>query len=744
MTSEEASETPRSVGRRLVLLGDPGPEAEALARELRELGLRVVTSAIEALPERAARLVPMGVVLGIDDALVDGVLERLRSARSGTRLALLGARARALELGAGSASGERHFCRPADARALAAFLEGLESPEPRHEPERVAASARDAEDEPPDLLASFPVLEGLPEIERLIADLESGTERETMLRASPEIEALLHAGEHVAEGEPLSEPAADAIVAAPVPAEMLAAVDELLADGELPLAGRAAPSEAPLAAAPGSSVGPRDAARASAPSPVRRIRLSEAPGEPARKTASGRPVRSEAPPEERPSSVPPASDAPPPSGATTGVEEMTTSVRFAQSLSQPPVSEAGPPTVPFDPAAASGWPIASSARRSTAERLRSLASGGPLPLGAEPSPAASVMAEEAPPPSSEVMTAGDGLDLVASVVAGRASGALLLRAGAEPGRVRWVVVREGDLVTVASEVASESLCGFLVERGDLDADVVAAVAPRLPHGGRHAAAALIAQGFLGQDELWPVLRAHAEWILTRTLRDRPTAGRLDRLPPERLRAEPAVFGGATGVEVFVETVRRVLSPEQAIERLGGRAARLAAGRRAHLLGEAALGDEEALAIRGAAGGASLAELGGDLAPICAALVALGVLVARAPRHPSPAPPAAVVFDANDAEAVRKRVAARLALVREGDYFSLLGVARDATAYEIRRAFVALRRAFEPARVVTGATVDLADDVALIVEVLEEAHDVLRDPVRRDRYRKAIEATASRD
>ena len=38
------------------------------------------------------------------------------------------------------------------------------------------------------------------------------------------------------------------------------------------------------------------------------------------------------------------------------------------------------------------------------------------------------------------------------------------------------------------------------------------------------------------------------------------------------------------------------------------------------------------------------------------------------------------------------------------------------------------------------TADLQSEVDTIVEVLDEAYDILRDQVRRDRYRRAIEAT----
>jgi len=116
---------------------------------------------------------------------------------------------------------------------------------------------------------------------------------------------------------------------------------------------------------------------------------------------------------------------------------------------------------------------------------------------------------------------------------------------------------------------------------------------------------------------------------------------------------------------------------------------------------------------------------------------LGIQAAGAPG--SEAMPAHHArFDPLDVQALRAQVKVRLSLVQEGDYFALLGVPRTATAYEIRRAYLELRRAFEPTRALTAATADLADDLKLIVEVLDEAHDVLRDQVRRERYRRAIE------
>lgn len=93
----------------------------------------------------------------------------------------------------------------------------------------------------------------------------------------------------------------------------------------------------------------------------------------------------------------------------------------------------------------------------------------------------------------------------------------------------------------------------------------------------------------------------------------------------------------------------------------------------------------------------------------------------------------------DAEGIRERVRARLQLVDDGDYFALLGVSHQATGYEVRRAFLELRRAFDPSRVLTPEVADLVDDVRKITVVLEEAFDILKDSARRERYRRAIEA-----
>ena len=58
---------------------------------------------------------------------------------------------------------------------------------------------------------------------------------------------------------------------------------------------------------------------------------------------------------------------------------------------------------------------------------------------------------------------------------------------------------------------------------------------------------------------------------------------------------------------------------------------------------------------------------------------------------------------------------------------------------LRRAYLELRRSYEPSRVLSPRTIDLDGELRRIIAVLEEAYEILRDAARRERYRRAIEA-----
>jgi len=336
----------------------------------------------------------------------------------------------------------------------------------------------------------------------------------------------------------------------------------------------------------------------------------------------------------------------------------------------------------------------------------------------------------------------DAPRILAAAIGARETGVIAFESRAG---VRRVVLREGDVVTASSSLEEESLLPFLAARGELPRDRVAQLAGKMPPSGRHAGAALVAHGYMRQDQLWTVLRAHAEWVLGRVVAQEAGTAGFEADPPGRLKAEPSVFGGATGAEVFVEVVRRQLAPAEAVARLGGEASRIVDGPNERIVPECALGAVETewfARARGQTIGDALATASDpDFASVLYALVALGACDAiRALGAVRARPVEAPSADPIDDEAIRARIRARLQIVEDGDYFAVLGVSRDATSYEVKRAFLELRRTFEPSKLLTPALGDLVNDVRKIALVLDEAYEILRDVGRRDRYRRAIDAS----
>ena len=375
----------------------------------------------------------------------------------------------------------------------------------------------------------------------------------------------------------------------------------------------------------------------------------------------------------------------------------------------------------------------------------------PGTLGPDALEAAQRAAPESPRPSSPLelpgaLVRGAPASVIGRAVRQRFTGCLAFEV--DQG-LRRIVFKDGDVVISVSAVHGESLVAFLAQRGDLSPDTAAQIEHRIPTFGRHAGAALIARGLLEQSELWPVLRAHAEWVLAQLLLIERGSVQLEEPVPERLAAEPAVFGGATGAEVLVEVIQRVVPPLQALALLGNTALVFKPGPAIVLLAECAL-SPRLLTLVQRAEQVELEPLlreAVDEPMLPCVLYSLSVLAILEPAPPAQQrPPRSArtgpsrVPDAIDDDALRAKVQARRALVDDGDYFAVLGLPRAATGYDIRRSYVELRRQFDPRQVLRVGTLDLREDLDTILEVLDEAYEILRDQQRRERYRRAIEST----
>lgn len=808
--SETGSSTGSSSGSSsevgaLIFVSDASAEAERLISALRTRGYQVVDVPLGLLVNRVSVQRPALILCDADAPGGVESVERIhRDVPGGHRVDVVFVRERGAHTapdltGIIEREGSGSFDRPVDDAALTRKVEALIGPPTRHEPRPrlapggrapilVAATRRPfryeqksspstAPERPPSQPPksstwvapapssppSGPGSSPLTAPEALAApasfrredappplSMSPSAQQLPQARLSPELEMLLgRAEQRVTQGRASVAPPSDRLspeaeLEAILPNDVLAALDEPLDldDGDESDAGpsthggdeRGSTRGTGGTGGTGTKTNGGSKAPAAAAGTAAQPSAEAQPGEPSRtepppsreteppKTPPNMPPRATAAPSKSSEPAPPPSDAEP-RGTAAGVPSEL------PPASMPGAQSALPPDAPQQ--------VSTKPPRAANTPPEPLTVGPPLGVPSAPSPLQL--------PTS--LRAGEAIQCLAAAVRSRYTGAIAFEA---PDGIRRIVFRDGDFVTAATSVDAESLISCLIERGTLPADAGGKLGRKLPLFGRHAGAALIAHGYLQQDELWPVLRTHAEWLIGRIARlERGETGVEPEVPP-RLATEPAVFGGATGAEVLVELVRRVCPPDLSVARLGGAGVRLRAGPSSNLLGECALEADEVELVR-SLDGEALEDViararSRDFGSALLALVALGVLEKSAafaePRRPAPIDSARPELDRLDHEALRKRIAARRALVDEGDYFALLGVGRNATGYDVRRAYTQLREELDPARVLTPATADLRDDVDAILLLLDEAYEILSDDLRRERYRRALEASPS--
>ena len=798
----------RKITKATVFVSDPSVEAERISQALRNDGYAVVDVPLSMLVARVAVQRPRVVLVDADADGALEIVARMRELPDGEVIDVLYIGRAPVEsaqdppAGSASAKGETHastgfVSRPVDIAALVRKIEALnaraleisaerksvapqveegskESSSGSHQvvpevparaeempltsrPNSPPPSNRNAAilpppsmraerpSQPPPSLGSLPSTASASQLHgglavrsalatRRLITLQGHLSSELAQLLSEAEERVGHARTHES-----SPPSPEEEIEAVLPEEILAALDEPLADSEtereLGESNEGHPARATTSVGGGS--------RQTTGSGLRRPTTTAGLATPATGLAAAarkddlevrdrtHPALPPPPPMAAPPPMPPAWSPPAPLPDFSGRAEPRTPPMFGRALPNDAwVDALGPLDERTSPP---------PAQPTTGGQVASPPAGVPHANATAPTPVPRSAHSVRPAPSPLGPT--DAPFALARAIASRVTGTLCF--DAKEG-VRRAVLREGDLVTCASGVDDESLIAYLVARGDLPREKVGQLAGRFATFGRHAGAALVAQGYLRQDQLWPVLRGHAEWILGRALLIKDGTVLIEPEPPGRLRGEPSVFGGSTGAEVFVEVLRRVIAPEDAIARMGGMRSRIGEGPKPQLLTECALAPAE-LAIleqgRGLAVEDALdTQADTDMGSVLYALSLLGVIaMARALASSRAEEPLPEEVDALDADAIRARVRTRLQLVDEGDYFAILGVPHTATGYEVRRAFLELRRAFEPTRLLTPRLLDLASDVRKIVEVLEEAYEILRDAARRERYRRAIDA-----
>jgi hypothetical protein len=297
----------------------------------------------------------------------------------------------------------------------------------------------------------------------------------------------------------------------------------------------------------------------------------------------------------------------------------------------------------------------------------------------------------------------------------------------------------GRPVFASSNEPGDRMGELLVREGKITASQYERCQVHVEQSGRRMGEILVDFGYLKRRELLPAVRRHVEDILyslfgwdygVYQVTADPTAS-AERI---RLSRHPA--------SLVLEGIRRKLD-RTTLEKLVGPPSTIVEIPDREKLGSVInigdLANEERASIGAFDAQADLAQvartLGVDVAdvlPLAWGLVVLGLATARRTEPEVPDESTALVGE-TDLAIDRERVRARWQLVSEADYFALLGVRRDATTFEIRRAYQTARRDFAADGFPTDLRRELARELEDIADVLDEAFRVLRDDRLRQTY-----------
>ena len=326
--------------------------------------------------------------------------------------------------------------------------------------------------------------------------------------------------------------------------------------------------------------------------------------------------------------------------------------------------------------------------------------------------------------------------LLAKTFASQATGHITFkRQGAE----KVVYFDQGRPVFAASDEPLDRMGELLVREGKITAAQYERCQAVVAESGRRMGEILVDFGYLKRRELLPAVRRHVEDILYSlfgwdsgqyqiVLDAIPSAERI------RLSRHPAALV-LEGIRRKLDrsTLERLVGPPSTVievpdrERLGG------------IVNLSDLSGEERSALAAIDGQVDLTAVArtagvdvADLLPLAWGLCVLGLASARRTDTEIPDESTALVGE-TDLAIDRERVRARWQLVSDADYFALLGVRRDATTFEIRRAYQSARRDFASDCFPTDLRRELAQELDDIANVLDEAFRVLRDDRLRVTY-----------
>jgi DNA-binding response OmpR family regulator len=345
-----------------------------------------------------------------------------------------------------------------------------------------------------------------------------------------------------------------------------------------------------------------------------------------------------------------------------------------------------------------------------------------------------------PVPTQEIVFgATDAAFLLARCHQQQLTGRLLLR----NDRCELVIhFEQGRAVFSSSNQPADRMGQMLCREGKISRAQLAQSDKQVGATGRRAGETLVDLGFLKRRELLPAVRRHLEELLYSAFSWR--SGTYDIISDDTASTEKIRISRQVS-SLVVEGVRRKFAIDE-FTKIGIRSDSVMTlidrDKCNAVLGALELQPSERAAINAATGTLTLQQLAdssgadiGSVAPVAYALATLGLtVIQRAIEDESQddlREDTGSLFGESDAAIDRARIVARCQLIDDADYFAILGVRRDATSFEIRRAYDQGRKDFAVDSLPTELHHELAVQLEDIGSLLEEAYAVLRDePLRR--------------
>jgi hypothetical protein len=333
----------------------------------------------------------------------------------------------------------------------------------------------------------------------------------------------------------------------------------------------------------------------------------------------------------------------------------------------------------------------------------------------------------------------DAAALIARMFATEMTGHVTFRRDERGHAVEKIIYFDaGRPVFASSTLPADRMGELLFREGKITAEQHAGCRDLVMESGRRMGEILVDKGYLKRRELLPAVRRHVEDIIYSLFawdhgEYRVVAGDGAALERIRLSRHPAamVLEGVRR-KLDLPTLERLLGPPGTIVEVADR------DKAGTVIAVADLSPDERGALGAMDGSADLGQIaratGAQLVSVYQLAWSLSLLgLATVRRRGGDDDEAPALVGETDLAIDRDRVRARHRLVDEADYFALLGVRREATGFEIKRAYEAARRDFDADAFPPELRAELALELAEIGSVLDEAFRVLRDDGLRGDY-----------